>query len=236
MKLLAVECSTKPVSAAVISDGEILSYSFSDVKLTHSQTLFPIIESTLKAAKMNFSEIDAVGVATGPGSFTGLRIGIACAKGLAEPKNLKCAGVSTLLAAAYALRGENAIICPVIDARCGQVYNALFDACGDTVTRLCDDRAVMIDDLVSELETITDKRIILCCDAAQAVADKVCKNENVTLAPKPLILQSAVGVGLCAQKEIADGNFVNGAELEPVYLKLPQAQRELKERNGETKL
>ena len=132
--------------------------------------------------------------------------------------------------------GENAIICPAIDARCGQVYNALFEVCGDTVTRLCDDRAVMIDDLVSELEAVTDKRIILCCDAAQSVANKVCGGKNVTLAPKPLILQNAIGVGLCAHKEIAEGNFVSGAELKPSYLKLPQAQRELKERNGEMNL
>lgn len=235
MRILAVECSTKPVSAAVISDGEIISYAFSNVKLTHSQTLFPIIESTLKAAKITFSDIEAIGVATGPGSFTGLRIGIACAKGLAEPRNLKCAGVSTLLAAAYAFRGEDAVICPVIDARCGQVYNALFDVCGNTVTRLCDDRAVMIDELAAELETLADKRIILCCDAAETVIGCT-RGGNISLAPEPLILQNAVGVGLCAQKDIDEGNFVSGAELEPVYLKLPQAQRELKQRKGEVGL
>lgn len=236
MKLLAVECSTKPVSAAVISDGEIISYTFSNVKLTHSQTLFPIIESTLKSAKMTFSDIDAIGVATGPGSFTGLRIGIACAKGLAEPGNLKCAGVSTLLAAAYSFCGENAIVCPVIDARCGQVYNALFDVCGDTVTRLCDDRAIMINDLVAELKTVTSKKVILCCDAAKTVMDEISENKNTVLAPKPLILQSALGVGFCALSEITKGNFVSASELEPVYLKLPQAQRELKQRNGEMNL
>ena len=147
MKILAVECSARPVSAAVIENGNILSYAFSGINLTHSQTLFPMIENALRSAKMTFSDIEAVGVATGPGSFTGLRIGIAGAKGLAEPENLKCAGVSTLLSAAYMFIGRKAVICPCIDARCGQVYNALFKVNGDKIERLSDDRAIMIDQL-----------------------------------------------------------------------------------------
>ena len=230
MKILAIECSAKPVSAAVIEDGKIISYSFSDINLTHSQTLFPIIENTLNSAKMTFSDIEAIGVATGPGSFTGLRIGIAASKGLAEPENLKCAGVSALLAAAYSFIGRNAIICPSIDARCGQVYNALFDVNGDKIERLSDDRTIMIDDLKEELKSITGKRIILCCDAAQTVLDSLEKRDNITLAPKPLIMQNAIGVGLCAQDEIAAGKYVSAQELRPAYLKLPQAQRELNQK------
>lgn len=231
MRILAIESSTKPVSAALVDDGCILSYTFSGIKLTHSQTLFPIIKSTLAAAKTDFSDIDAIGVATGPGSFTGLRIGIACAKGLAAPGNLKCVGVSTLLAAAYVFKGENAVICPVIDARCGQVYNALFEVCGDTVNRLCDDRAVMIEDLISELESIDKgKKIILCCDAARTVLSAANGQKNTVLAPESLIAQSALGVGLCASREIAAGRYVSGEKLTPSYLKLPQAERELKQR------
>ena len=233
MKLLAIECSAKPVSAAVIEDGKIVSYSFSDINLTHSQTLFPIIESALKSAKLGFSDIEAIGVATGPGSFTGLRIGIAGAKGLAEPKSLKCAGVSTLLAAAYMFIGRNAVICPVLDARCAQVYNALFDLDGGCVIRLCDDRAVMIEDLVTELKKITGKKVILCGDAADAVLRASGDNGNITLAPKPLIMQNAIGVALCAEALISKGDYVSAADLTPAYLKLPQAERELNLKRGE---
>lgn len=232
MKLLAIECSAKPVSAAVIEDGKVLSYAFSDINLTHSQTLFPIIKSTLDAAKITFSDIEAIGVTVGPGSFTGLRIGIAGAKGLAQPGDLKCAGVSSMLAAAYMFTGENAVICPVADARCGQVYNALFRAKNGGIERLCEDRAIMTDDLIRELKGMPDERIILCCDAAEKVlAAAGCANVNV--AAKPLIMQSAIGVGLCAEECIKKGAFTGAAELTPAYLKLPQAERELKQRKGE---
>ena len=228
MKILAIECSAKPVSAAVISDGKVIGYAFSDIKLTHSQTLFPIIKSALGAARLTFSDIDAIGVATGPGSFTGLRIGISSAKGLAEPNNLKCVGVSTLMATTYMFRGENAIICPVLDARCGQVYNALFEVNGSTVSRLCDDRTVMIDDLIKELKNINDKRIILCCDAAKSVYSTAQFKDNLTIAPAPLVLQNAIGVGYCAEAMLSSGKYSDAAEIMPVYLKLPQAERELK--------
>ncbi|MBO4694195.1 MAG: tRNA (adenosine(37)-N6)-threonylcarbamoyltransferase complex dimerization subunit type 1 TsaB [Clostridia bacterium] len=227
MNILAIECSTSPVSAAIVSGSKIIGFSYSDVKITHSQTLFPVIRNALTAGRLDFSDIEAIAVAIGPGSFTGLRIGIASAKGLAEPRKLKCVGVSTLLAAAYMFLGENAVICPVIDARCSQVYNALFEVNGNTVTRICDDRAILIDDLLSELKTIHDKRIILCCDAAQSVF-KVCKQDNVSLAPPLLQLQNAVGAALYAEEAIKENGFCDPKELAPLYIKLPQAERELR--------
>lgn len=232
MKILAIDCSGKPVSAAVLCDDKIISYTFSDINLTHSQTLFPIIESTLEAAKLKLSDIEALGVSTGPGSFTGLRIGIASIKGIAEPNNLKCVGVSTLQAAAYMFRGENAIVCPAIDARCSQVYNALFEVNGDTVTRLCDDRAIMIDELIKELKEYKDKKIVLCCDAAKTLFDMI-KSDNIRLAPPLLMFQNAVGVGLYADKAIKNGDYTDAQGLLPAYLKLPQAERELKQKKGD---
>lgn len=225
MNILAIECSAVPVSSAVICDGEVLGYAFSNVKVTHSQTLFPIIESALKSARLSISDIDTISVATGPGSFTGIRIGISSAKGLAEPKNLKCVGVSTLLAAAYMFLGENAVVCPIEDARCGQVYSAFFNINGNSVERLCDDRAIMIDELVSELKSQNNNRIILCCDAAENVIKHLSDKNNILLAPKPLLLQNAVGVGLCAS--YSKDEFTDAESLVPTYLKLPQAQREL---------
>lgn len=225
MKILAIECSAVPVSAAVICDGEVLGYAFSNVKVTHSQTLFPIIESALKSAKLSISDIDTISVATGPGSFTGIRIGISSAKGLAEPKNLKCVGVSTLLAAAYMFLGENAVVCPIEDARCGQVYSAFFNINGNSVERLCDDRAIMIDELVSELKGLRNNKVILCCDAAENVIKHLSDKKNILLAPKPLLFQNAIGVGLYAS--YGANEFTNAKSISPTYLKLPQAQREL---------
>lgn len=230
MKILSIECSTVPVSAAVISDGEVLGFVSSNVKLTHSQTLFPIINSALDAAKLVVSDIDAVSVAVGPGSFTGIRIGISSAKGIAQPKGLKCVGVSTLLAAAYMFTNENAIICPAIDARCGQVYNALFCVKGGKIARICEDRAIMADELINELKNIGAQKVILCCDAAETIFKSLADKDNIILAPKPLILQNAVGVGFCAYERIKCSDYTNSAGLIPKYLKLPQAERELKEK------
>lgn len=230
MKILSIECSSAPVSAAVICDGEILSNTFSNIKVTHSQTLFPVIESTLIHANLTFDDIDAVAVSLGPGSFTGIRIGLSVAKGLAQPKNLKCVGVSSLLSSAYMFSGENAIICPVIDARCGQVYTALFEVCGESVTRITDDCAIMIDELVSSLSEIKDKKIILCCDGSKSVLKAVNGQANVCLAPETLLAQNATGVALYAQKAIEDGNYTDCNGIRPVYLKLPQAERELKDK------
>ncbi|MBR4910678.1 MAG: tRNA (adenosine(37)-N6)-threonylcarbamoyltransferase complex dimerization subunit type 1 TsaB [Clostridia bacterium] len=236
MRILAMECSASPVSAAVICDGKVIGFSYSNIKLTHSQTLFPIIKSTLDSCKLAFRDIDAVSVSVGPGSFTGLRIGISSAKGLAEPKGLKCVGVSTLLAAAYMFLGGDAVICPVIDARRGQVYNAVFDVCGKKVSRITDDRALMIEDLKNELAALrekTDKRIILCCDAANAVFDSVKDIGGIRIAPESLLYQTAVGVGLYANAAVISGEWTDAAGLEPVYLKLPQAERELKAKRRE---
>ncbi len=235
MNILAIECSASPVSAAIINDGKIVSYAYSDIKLTHSQTLFPIIQNVLSSARLSFSDIEAVSVSTGPGSFTGLRIGIACAKGLAEPKRLKCVGVSTLLSAAYMFKGEHAVICPVIDARCSQVYCALFEVDGENITRICEDKAVMIEDLSKVLTGIDDKPIILCGDAAASVLDATNNQSNIKLATPSLMMQNAIGVGLYANKAIKENNYSDSEELMPMYLKLPQAERELKAKQEKEK-
>lgn len=235
MNILAIECSASPVSAAIINDDKIVSYAYSDIKLTHSQTLFPIIQNVLSSARLSFSDIEAVSVSTGPGSFTGLRIGIACAKGLAEPKRLKCVGVSTLLSAAYMFKGEHAVICPVIDARCSQVYCALFEVDGENITRICEDKAVMIEDLSKVLTGIDDKPIILCGDAAASVLDATNNQSNIKLATPSLMMQNAIGVGLYANKAIKENNYSDSEELMPMYLKLPQAERELKAKQEKEK-
>lgn len=230
MKILAVECSAGPASAAIIEDGRILGQASVNVKITHSQTLMPMIKGILDNSFTALSDIDGIAISAGPGSFTGIRIGIAAVKGLAAPRDLPCAAVSTLRAMAEPFRGENAIICAVMDARCNQVYNALFEVCGDTVARLCDDRALMCDELCKEIAEICKggKRVIVTGDGTDLFYPFVSDIKGVYAANETLKFQSAASVGLASEEMFKSGNTVTADALLPVYLRLPQAERELK--------
>ena len=230
MKILAIECSATPCSAAVIENGKILASDFVNVGLTHSQILMPMAEKVVKEANLSFSDIEGFAVSAGPGSFTGIRIGISAAKGLAAARKLPCVPVSTLGAMAELFRGQAAYICAVMDARSNQFYNALFEVDGDKVTRLCDDRALLGDELKSQLETFSlkDKPVIVCGDGADLFLKYTQDLKNVICAPEHLKFQSAVGVAMCGEKALLEGNGISPEELLPVYLRLPQAERELK--------
>ncbi len=234
MKLLALECSASPASVAVIEGGKIISSSFVNVKLTHSQTLLPMIENALKAALLKINDVGGIAVTVGPGSFTGIRIGISVAKGLAAPFNLPCAGVSTLEAMSYMFLNENVTVCAVMDARCNQLYNALFKVENGIVTRLCDDRAIISDHLADEIKNMNEN-IVICGDGADLFYKKVSEYNNVKLASPNLKFQSAVGVGLLAEKEFNKCNTIMQDSLLPVYLRMPQAERELKSKLNQRK-
>ncbi|MBE6732608.1 MAG: tRNA (adenosine(37)-N6)-threonylcarbamoyltransferase complex dimerization subunit type 1 TsaB [Ruminococcaceae bacterium] len=231
MKILSVECSASPASACVIDDSKVLSSAFVNVKMTHSQTLLPMVKQSLDSAKLTVNDIDMIAVSAGPGSFTGIRIGIAAVKGLAMKNNIPCVAVSTLSAMAEIYESQNAIICAVMDARCNQVYNALFKVNNGSVTRLCEDRALMCEDLANELKTnFSDKNIIITGDGADLFYPYLSECKNVTIADEFTKYQNAIGVGFAAIKEIENGNTVSPAALLPVYLRLPQAERELKKK------
>lgn len=225
MRILALDCSAGPASVAVCRDGQIIASSFVNVKLTHSQTLMPMIKSTLESAMLTLSDIEGFAVNYGPGSFTGIRIGISAVKGLAAPKNLPCIPVSTLLSIPYCHLDTDCILCAAMDARCSQVYNALFRIKEGTVTRLCEDRAVMVADVAKELEEYNEK-ILVAGDGAQLFAPYCEENKNITIASEPLRYQNACGVALAAEE--LTQNRVTARELAPYYLRLPQAERELK--------
>ncbi len=231
MKILAVDSSAKTASVAVISDNSLLSECFVNAGLTHSRTLMPMVDNALTQADLNIDDIDAFCVNAGPGSFTGIRIGVAAVKGLALSGNKPCAGISTLEAAAYNFIDENCFVCVSMDARCNQVYTALFRCENGAVIRLCDDRAITIDDLCLELAKYKEK-IYLAGDGAEicfnAFKDKLL---NVVLSGENRRYQRAFGAALAAvnNKDL----FKSSAELAPVYLRLPQAERELKIRKGE---
>ncbi len=224
MKILAAECSATAVSAAVAIDGKIVASDFSNQKITHSQTLLPMIADVLQKANLKPNDIDLFAVSAGPGSFTGVRIGIGAIKGLATPTKTKCVGVSTLLSMAYNYIDTDCVVCSVMDARCNQVYNALFLIENGKITRLCKDRALLCEELVSELnEKYRDKKIIMVGDGAKLFENAA--DEHILISCEERCYQNAKGVILAASNE---ESFVSPEELLPIYLRLPQAERELK--------
>ncbi len=226
MKILALECSAGPASCAIAENGVIIASDFTNVKMTHSQTLMPMVKSMLDKADLEMSDIDALAISNGPGSFTGIRIGISAVKGLAAPKKLPCYAVSTLRTIAENFRNTDCIVCAVMDARCNQVYNALFKISDGAVTRLCDDRALMIDELMQELSATKDN-IIIAGDGAGLFDGYA--GGNITVADEERRYQAASGVALAALEYEA----VIPNKLMPFYLRLPQAERELKSKKGE---
>ena len=233
MKILAIECSATPASCAVFEGEKLIASSFANVKLTHSETLMPMVESTLKNAKLGINDIDALAVSSGPGSFTGIRIGISAVKGLAIKDKKPCCAVSTLLSMAYRLKHLNGIVCAVMDARCNQVYNALFKCENGEITRLTEDRALMMNELVEELENHKESAVYVIGDGADLFFEKAKNLENVFKVCETLKYQHAEGVALAAAAMIKENNTVSPETLLPFYLRLPQAERELKEKRGQ---
>lgn len=224
MTILGVESSATAASAAIIKDGKLVSEVFSDTGLTHSQTLLPMIESCMKNANITAENIDSIAVANGPGSFTGVRIGIATVKGIAFTNDIPCTQVSTLASMAYNIPVFDGIICSVMDARCNQVYTAFFENIGGCkVNRLSEDTAISIDELGEKIRNF-GKPVILVGDGAEVCYNKL-KDSIISLflAPINIRKQRASSVAVCSM------NY-EGRDAEKIavnYIRLPQAQREL---------
>lgn len=231
MLILGIDSSAVSVSAAVCEPGEnprVIAEGSLNNKITHSQTLMPLVESLLENSKTALTDIDVFAVSAGPGSFTGLRIGVSAVKGMAYALGKPCRAVSTLHAMAYNFLTYDGIICSVMDARVSQVYNALFEVKDGAVTRLCDDRALMIPELKAELdEKYPDRKIMLAGDGAELCYGKF-GNERIMLSPAPQRFQNGTGVCLAA----AGYPDISAAALMPKYLRLPQAERERLAREG----
>ena len=232
MKILGVDSTATAASAAVYADGKLLAVDFSNTGLTHSQTLLPMIDNVLKTARVSVDDIDYFVVSNGPGSFTGVRIGVSAVKGLAQPLNKKCLGLSTLEVIAKPLENTGVYAVSVMDARCNQVYTAQFD-CSCGLERKTPDDAISIADLTEQLKNI-DGRIMLVGDGALLCYNKM-KDElpDIQIAPLNIRYQCASSVCLIASEIL--GNDENSAispdELLPCYLRLSQAERELKNKN-----
>ena len=236
MKILAIDTSASPVSAAITDDGFLLGEFYLNTRTTHSQTLMPIIEALLKTVCLKPADIDYFAVNAGPGSFTGVRIGTASVKGMAMPIDKPCVSVSTLEAMAYGSPFENAVVCAVMDARCSQVYNALFRLEKGKVTRLCEDRALSLDELKTELHGFINDTVYLVGDGAQLCFNAIISElPEIRLAPANVLFQHAYGTAAAATVHIENGDITDADKLMPIYLRLPQAERELKARQAASK-
>jgi len=227
MYILALD-STSPTASVAVTDNEILMGLYTvNTKNTHSETLLPMVESLLTSLSLNIDDIDLFACAEGPGSFTGVRIGAATIKGLAFAKNKPCVGVSTLhaLALNMAATGIASIICPVMNARRNQVYNAIFQSDGATITRLTPDRAISLEDLQAELSACTNLPIYFTGDGCQMSTDAITLS-NLQPTPELQKYQNAYQVAVAALTlpQTTDTNLV------PTYLRQSQAEREREER------
>lgn len=222
--LLSIDSSAVTASACLTDDGKVIKSEFINAGLTHSETLLPMIKRVMGNHKP--CELDAIAITAGPGSFTGVRIGVATAKGLAFNDGIPCISVSTLEAIAYNFIDKNAVICAVMDARRMQFYNALFKVENGEVKRLCDDRAISIDDLREDI--CKYEQIIIAGDGAKLCFDNI-NLDNAILADNDSMYQNAVGVSLAAENK----EKISASALMPVYLRLSQAERELKLKKGE---
>ena len=225
MILLAIDSSAITAGVAVLNDGKLISECFVNNSLTHSRTLLPMVKNALSQADINLSSIEAIAVNTGPGSFTGIRIGVTLAKGLAFSNGIPCCGVSTLESMAYNFRDENCVVCSSMDARCNQVYTALFRVDNGNVTRITDDTAISVTELENKLSDIKEKIYIAGDGAALCYKSFGYKYENMILPDENRRYQRAYGCGLASA---AHNDFKDSSLLIPVYLRPSQAERELK--------
>lgn len=230
--ILAVDTSAKPVSCALVRNGQVISSFYSNTGLTHSQTLMPMIETVLQIADVNVNQLDAIAVNAGPGSFTGVRIGVSAVKGIAFTCKTPCISVSTLecMAENTTITADSAVCC-VMDARCQQVYSALFkiDETGKRI-RLWDDEAQSVADLGKKLKNI-GKPVILVGDGSEMCYNAL-KEEilDLVLAPPSSRYQNAAATAVIAERQFVLGKTIAAEDLLPIYLRLPQAERELNNR------
>ena len=223
MLICSVDSSATPASVCLLEDDKIIAEYYLNTGFTHSQTLMAMLESVLKISGKSADDIDLYAVNSGPGSFTGVRIGVSAVKGMAYAQNKLCVEVSTLASMAYNFLGNHAIICACMDARRRQVYHGLFRVDGDKIERLCEDKAIAVEELLGSLPK--DEEIILVGDGAELVYQSA-EDPAVKLAPPNLRYQRASSVALAAVETYNRGEVVSPAALMPRYLRLSQAERE----------
>ena len=234
MITLAFDSTAKAASVALLCDGKALADYTIDNGLTQSELLLPMAEDMLKSLNLGFDDISLFATSVGPGSFTGVRIGVALVKGLAFGKNKPCVSVSTIEALAENLSGLDGIIVPAMDARRAQVYTAIFKSDKDGLTRLTEDMAIPLTELADMLHAYPPESIYIVGDGYE-VAHRSLSEAGILLCetPKGLRLESAASVARVAERIYKNGGAVSDSEIAPTYLRVPQAERERLEREAQ---
>ena len=231
MLIFGIDTCCNAATAALLEGDTLIAQTVINHGKTHSQIMMSAVEDMFKGAQISPKEVDIFAAATGPGSFTGVRIGVATAKAMAQAANKPCVAVSTLEALAYSSKMFDGIAAPILDARRNQVYNALFDCNKGEMTRLCDDRALALDKLLQELLKI-DKDVVFMGDGVFVFRDeiKAVLKERAYFAPKTISMNLAGSVAAVAQERFENGEMVSYNKLVPSYVRLSQAERDRLER------
>ncbi|MCJ7856520.1 tRNA (adenosine(37)-N6)-threonylcarbamoyltransferase complex dimerization subunit type 1 TsaB [Lachnospiraceae bacterium NSJ-143] len=231
MKILAIDSSGSAVSAAIADDDKIIAEYILNFKMTHSQTLMPSVDEIVLSSGFNIHELDYIAVTAGPGSFTGLRIGAAAAKGLAHGLGIDIIPVPTLEALAYNIFETDRIICPIMDARRSQVYNAFYEFKDGSLLEVYPQEARSIEDVI-EKAAKAGKKVIFLGDAVPVYKERLAAEENFILAPQNCNMQRASSVAALAFKYAEESRTVKYSDFAPFYLRKPQAERELEEKKA----
>ena len=239
MRILALDSSGLVASVAIVEERQAQEQTAAEYtinyKKTHSQTLLPMLDEIVKMTELELDTVDAIAVAAGPGSFTGLRIGSATAKGLGLALNKPLIGIPTLEGLAYNLYGSSDIICPILDARRGQVYTGIYEFDGDRLVILEDQMAVAIEELGEKLR-LYNKKIIFLGDGVPAfrelLEEKILAGHDIAFAPANMNRQRAASVGALALRYYREGRTESAGGHRPDYLRVSQAERERREKEG----
>lgn len=239
MRILALDSSGLVASVAVVEEGQTENQTVAEYtvnyKKTHSQTLLPMLDEVSKMIELDMESIDAIAVAAGPGSFTGLRIGSATAKGLGLALKKPLIHIPTLEGLAYNLCGVDGIVCPIMDARRGQVYTGIYTFEGDKLVVLEDQMAVSIEELAEKLGGY-DRKVTFLGDGVpvfkEVLTERLMAGKEIAFAPANMNRQRGASVGTLAIQYYRDGKTESAAEHQPDYLRVSQAERERKERLG----
>ena len=233
MNIVAIDTSGPTASCAVMRDGEIIHSIFLNQGLTHSETIMPALDEAMTSAQIDCSQVDAFAAVAGPGSFTGVRIGVCAVKGLAHAHNTPCASVDALEALAMNVIGFDGIACPILDARRGQVYCAAFDVRGELPVRVLPDQAIELSAYLAQLPE--DRRLIFVGDGLRVHADAISNALGDRAVIAAANLRNLRADAACVLAMAHQDQWMEARRLVPIYLRAPQAERERDRRLREGK-
>ncbi len=231
MRILAIDSSGLVAGAALLCDDILTAEYTIHNKKTHSQTLLPMIDGMLRMAEVDVKELDAIAVAAGPGSFTGLRIGASTAKGLAQALDIPILGISSLEGLAFNIEGADALACPMMDARRNQAYYGIYDVSGPRPVVVREQAAAPVEDVIRQLNDI-ERPVIFLGDGVPVFSAQLEREVRVPfrMASEAVRYQRASSVAVLGKMAFLDGQGMRAEEFAPVYLRMSQAERERAEK------